>query len=56
MESSKGRKPNEEAERLARRNERNNKIQGVKSKEHRRLQKQHDGLKKRIRIVFKKRK
>ena len=31
MESSKGRKQNEEAERLARRNERNNKIQGVKN-------------------------
>ena len=29
MESSKQRKQNEEAERLARRNERNNKIQGV---------------------------
>ena len=52
MESSKGRKQNEEAERLARRNERNNKIQG--GKEHRRLQKQHDGFKKRSRIVFKK--
>ena len=31
MESSKGRKQNEEAERLARRNERNNKIQGAKN-------------------------
>ena len=31
MESSKQRKQNEEAERLARRNERNNKIQGVKN-------------------------
>ena len=31
MESSKQRKQNEEAERLARQNERNNKIQGVKN-------------------------
>ena len=31
MESSKQQKQNEEAERLARRNERNNKIQGVKN-------------------------
>ena len=31
MELSKGRKQNEEAERLARRNERNNKIQGEKN-------------------------
>ena len=31
MESSKQRKQNEEEERLARRNERNNKIQGVKN-------------------------
>ena len=31
MESSKQRKQNEKAERLARRNERNNKIQGVKN-------------------------
>ena len=51
MESSKQQKQNEEAERLARQNERNNKIQGVKN---RRLQKQHDRFKKRSRIVFKK--
>ena len=31
MESSKGRKQNEKVERLVRRNERNNKIQGVKN-------------------------
>ena len=35
MESSKQRKQNEEAERLARQNERNNKIQGVKNTDFR---------------------
>ena len=55
MESSKQQKQNEEAKRLARRNERNNKIQGVKNTDD--FRNNTMGSKKEAdRIVFKKRK
>ena len=54
MESSTQQKQNEEAERLARRNERNNKIPGVKNTDD--FRNNTMGSKKRSRIVFKKQK
>ena len=55
MESSKGRKQNEKAERLGKRNERNNKIHGVKNTDDSRNSTM--GSKKEAElIVFKKRK